>query len=271
MFQLQSQVIIEVATALAKAQGKFPPIPKSKTATVRSAKGDYSYNYADISDVLAAVRPVLSSEGLALLQAVETSEQGRMQLKTMLVHGASGQFIGSVITLRSGGGPQDLGSELSYNRRYSATALLGVAAEEDDDGSRAQEAATASRQGQPRQPQAPNVNRKPDPRPTQNQPKQQAAPGPWVFPASTPFPGKRPEEVGTVDLTSYLALIQGKMKEANITAAHLTPAEAEVFNAVGAEMLKRRKAEAQAMAAQPEPLVRTDSLVDDFASFDGRR
>src|SRR5688500_7522834 len=52
----------ELVAALAAAQGDFPTIPKTKTATVtgKPGKAGYQYSYADLSDVLAAVRPVLS-------------------------------------------------------------------------------------------------------------------------------------------------------------------------------------------------------------------
>ena len=61
-----SNDITEIATALAAAQGEYPPIKKERTANVKSDKGGYEYKYADIGDVLAATLPVLSKHGLAL-------------------------------------------------------------------------------------------------------------------------------------------------------------------------------------------------------------
>jgi hypothetical protein len=55
-----------------RPQGQFPAITKGKTATVRMSEakggGTYSYNYADLGDVLGSVRPVLAAHGLALVQ-----------------------------------------------------------------------------------------------------------------------------------------------------------------------------------------------------------
>src|SRR3954454_3659437 len=59
-----------LVAALAAAQGAFPSIHRGHTAIVpaKNGKSGYSYSYADLGDVLAAVRPVLSAHGLALVQ-----------------------------------------------------------------------------------------------------------------------------------------------------------------------------------------------------------
>ncbi len=125
--------IKEIALALAKAQSKFPSIPKNKTAKVVAKTGrNYEYKYADIADVLSAVRPVLSSLELSLTQTVVRTESG-YDLITSLLH-SSGQHIDSFFPLPLGLHAQELGTLLTYYRRYFACALLGIAAEEDLDG-----------------------------------------------------------------------------------------------------------------------------------------
>lgn len=117
--------------ALAAAQGDFPAVVKDRKATVKSEKGAYSYTYANLADVLAAVRPVLSSHGIALIQHLAPHGAGLM-LHTELR--GYDEVLGSSMPITAGvSAPQALGSALTYYRRYALMALVGVAAEEDDD------------------------------------------------------------------------------------------------------------------------------------------
>lgn len=119
----------QLAVALIAAQSAFPAIKKTRTAKA----GTYSYDYADLSDILRVVLPVLGKHGLALTQRYSVLD-GLILLETMLLH-TSGELLSSVLPI-SGPGPtaQELGSLMTYMRRYSVTALLGIAAEDDDDG-----------------------------------------------------------------------------------------------------------------------------------------
>lgn len=117
----------QLAPALVAALAEMPTIPKHRTATVAiKAGGGYSYSYADISDILAAVRPVLARHGLALFQLVGTDN-----LTTVVMH-VSGQYIGSQCSLPDATG-KELGAALTYLRRYAASAILCLAADEDTD------------------------------------------------------------------------------------------------------------------------------------------
>jgi len=127
----------KIAAALAKAQAEFKPLHKTKTANVpMKTGGSYQYSYADLSDVLQSVREALAKNEIAILQGV-----GQGQLVTELIH-SSGQSLMSSIPFISaqGGRPQDLGSALTYARRYGVCTALGIVADEDDDGQLAQQA-----------------------------------------------------------------------------------------------------------------------------------
>lgn len=133
-----SENIEKLAEALAAAQAEFPPIPKNRTATIRPReKAPYSFNYADLADVLKAVRPALAKHGLSIVQVIN-----RDKLETALLH-ASGQRIVSYLLLyhATNGEPKTFGAELTYLRRYALSALLGVATDDDidEDGSEAGE------------------------------------------------------------------------------------------------------------------------------------
>jgi hypothetical protein len=126
----------DLAAALAKAQAAFPKVLKDREAKIESTRGRYSYRYADLATLLEAVRPGLTANGLALVQPIEVSEHG-MVLHTMLLH-VSGAHLDSYYPLAAHERPQEMGSEITYSRRYAASAILGVASEDDDDGQAAQ-------------------------------------------------------------------------------------------------------------------------------------
>src|ERR1700758_3763009 len=113
---LQSEQIDQLATALAKAQGAM------QNAVMNRTNPHFKSKYADLSSVLEAIRAPLSSSGLSVVQTMQVGERG-MILKTTLMH-ASGQFISTEYPLPSTQKPHEMGSALTYARRYSLAALV---------------------------------------------------------------------------------------------------------------------------------------------------
>lgn len=144
---LPSRVAPELAGALARAQGEFETIGKGRTAHVQGKRKDgspvsYSYTFADLAAVLEAVRPALARHELALVQLPNVhlvDGAAFVGVETILAH-SSGSSIAAMLELPvDTATPQAIGSGLTYCRRYSLLALLGIAAEdEDDDAQRAQ-------------------------------------------------------------------------------------------------------------------------------------
>ena len=136
----ESDEINELGAALAKAQGKM------SFAKMDSVNPHFKSRYADLGSIIAACREPLASHGLAVIQRVLPSSHG-LYLFTRLVH-ESGQWIESRMPINPPREDiQSLGSYLTYLRRYSYGAMVGVVGGEDDDGEtamRAQE--TQSRQ-----------------------------------------------------------------------------------------------------------------------------
>lgn len=170
---LKSESIKEIVTALAKAQTEYTPVEKKRTVNF----GQTSYNYADLQDVLTMAMPILSKHGIMITQPVTTNEKGELILFTYLIH-TSGEFIGSVYPIRKMQKNQEQGSEITYARRYTLSAILGIHSEEDDDGKAANEANARQQQNQQRPPQNQNkpAPTQGGPRPSPIQPKAQAAP-----------------------------------------------------------------------------------------------
>ncbi len=124
--------IDKIAAALAKAQPKFKPLIKSKTAVINSAKASYKYMYADLADVFISVREALAENEIAIVQTTSVREQGGYILTTRLIH-SSGQSLSSDLVMDRWPDPKQFGIEMSYLRRYSVCALLGIASDDDTD------------------------------------------------------------------------------------------------------------------------------------------
>jgi hypothetical protein len=125
----------KLVAALVRAQAAFPAVDKRHTATVRPRdKPAYTYSYADLADILGAVRPVLARHGLAITQQTSHAQpDGRVLLTTTLRHVAGASLASEVELGQSPGNPQQFGGALTYLRRYELVTLLGIAAEEDRD------------------------------------------------------------------------------------------------------------------------------------------
>lgn len=143
-----STEIDKIVAALSKARRAFKAYGKDKTAVVQSKKGEassYSYKYGDLADLFDATTEALSENGLALTQAPHAKDTGDLVLVSMLAH-ESGQFFRAEFPLHAHATPQELGSEITYLKRYMAGSMLGIQAETDDDGAAAQAARTATAQ-----------------------------------------------------------------------------------------------------------------------------
>lgn len=136
----------ELAAALVVFQGAVPAITKTRTARVKMRTGgEYTYNYADLADILAAIRAPLKAAGLAVTQSLNGSGSGLMTITTTVWH-SSGQKTSAMIEIPTGDRtPQEVGSQITYFKRYALSAELGISTEEDDDGA----AASRHRERQP--------------------------------------------------------------------------------------------------------------------------
>jgi hypothetical protein len=124
----------ELAAALAKVQAELPRIAKGEKANV----GQYSYEYADLTAVSAAIMPLLGGNGLAFT-ARPTLSDGRFVLAYSLLH-SSGERLDGEYPLPEKGTPQQLGGHITYARRYCLCAVTGVApGGEDNDAAGAGE------------------------------------------------------------------------------------------------------------------------------------
>jgi hypothetical protein len=148
-----STEIGKLAEALAKAQGEI------KGAAKDSTNPHYRSKYADLASVWDACRAALTKNGLSVVQLPDTTADG-VFLHTTLAH-SSGQWMRGTMPVRPvQDTPQGLGSALTYARRYSLAAMVGVAPDDDDDGNAASAGTPANnghRTAAPKAPEDPAV------------------------------------------------------------------------------------------------------------------
>jgi hypothetical protein len=121
----QSESIGTLAGALAKAQGAMGHAAKG------SENPHFKNRYADLASVWDACRAGLSANGIAVLQPVTVA--GKMvTVSTVFVH-ASGEWMSCDLSAEARAtGPQEVGSVITYLRRYGLAAMAGVASDDDD-------------------------------------------------------------------------------------------------------------------------------------------
>lgn len=132
-----SDKIDKLAQALTKAQAEM------RNAVKDGENPHFNSSYATLGGILDTIREPLSKNGLAVVQ-LPSATADTVTVETLLLHD-SGQWIRSALTFRlrpeySKSGrellpsPQQVGSAITYGRRYGLSATVGVGAVEDDDG-----------------------------------------------------------------------------------------------------------------------------------------
>lgn len=127
----------ELFGALSTAQGMFETLERTRTARIESSKAKYTYDFETLADVIEATKAGLSQNGLAVLQFPFPLGRESMLIRTYLGH-KSGQWIYNDLTATiDGNDPRSEGSGITYLCRYARKAILGIAAEYDDDAAQA--------------------------------------------------------------------------------------------------------------------------------------
>lgn len=113
----------KIAASLAKCQGEIDPPKKDKKA--------YNYWYTDLAGIISVIKEPMSNNGLSYTQS-PTCTATSVTVKTNIFH-TSGELISSTLTFPAKiTNPQEAGSAITYARRYALSAILGIAAEDDD-------------------------------------------------------------------------------------------------------------------------------------------
>jgi hypothetical protein len=123
----RSESIGKLAAALSKFQAEVDN-------PTRESQG-HKYKYADLANILNAIKIPLGNNKLSVCQMLGSSAQG-VSVTTILMH-ESGEYIESMLSLpqeisSNMSAPQQAGTTITYARRYALAACLGIAQKDDD-------------------------------------------------------------------------------------------------------------------------------------------
>lgn len=120
-----SESIASLSAALAKAQSEI------ENASKNAANPHFRSRYADLAEILNTVRPVLSANGLSVIQSPSYAD-GVASVTTRMMH-SSGEWVESTASAPvSKPDAQGIGSATTYLRRYALAGFAGIAQEDDD-------------------------------------------------------------------------------------------------------------------------------------------
>lgn len=109
-----------------------------------------AFDYVPLDNILNKIK---ENQNFALLQPIGIDENGVCGVKCILVHKSGHVFETSTypFTVNEGAKIQDEGAEITYRKRYSLGAFLGMATEEDTDGNDNEATNSTERKASPRQ------------------------------------------------------------------------------------------------------------------------
>lgn len=123
-------------SALAKARGEFPEIPRTRKATVKTDRANYSYMYADLADIFKAVTEPMAAYGLGVWQDITAKG-----VVTTVYHESGETKISEPWPIRPAkkgnlDDGQSLQAATQMAKRYCLQSALGISTEESHEGDR---------------------------------------------------------------------------------------------------------------------------------------
>ena len=117
-------------------------VPNFSTDETANA-GSRTYKYLNLATLLKNIKPIFEKHGIAFSQRVtfDGTGDGRQILGTVetIIFDENEQQVVCSYPFFVTGDPQQVGSAITYARRYSLTTVLGIFPDKDDDGSYAKQ------------------------------------------------------------------------------------------------------------------------------------
>ena len=105
--------------------------------------GNRTYKYLNLATILKTIKPVFEKHGLGFSQRVTFSNEGeaRQVIGTVetIIFDDKDLMVACSYPFFVTGDPQQVGSAITYARRYSLYAVLGIFPDKDDDGAYAKQ------------------------------------------------------------------------------------------------------------------------------------
>jgi len=124
---METNAQTQYSEALVAAIGELSNVPKTASNPYFKSK------YAPLDAIIEATRPILAKHGLAVTQQPLFLE-GSAGVETTILHKGGHSTTTTLLLPLKDQSPQGVGSAITYARRYSLAAVLGITSEDDDDG-----------------------------------------------------------------------------------------------------------------------------------------
>ncbi|MBQ0836073.1 ERF family protein [Lactiplantibacillus pentosus] len=121
---------------LASFRQKVKAPKKNGHVNYHTKAGQTAYDYVLLPDLIQAIDDGIKDTGLAWIQDSKT-EQNSVSVRTIIFHDGGYIYESSWITIKTSGQAQDIGSAMTYAKRYSLGTAFGISSEPDDDGQQA--------------------------------------------------------------------------------------------------------------------------------------
>lgn len=125
--------------AVAEFQRDAPVIKKTRTANIRGSGANYSYTFAGLPDISKVILPKLGALGLSISYRFPDPKKNNAIAVICRLSHSMGHYEESgtlEITKPTSGGNNEAQREaiaISYAKRYSLTAMLGLSPEDEED------------------------------------------------------------------------------------------------------------------------------------------
>ena len=107
----------------------------------------YNYKYVQLKDVLAEAKKLCLTNNFIFMQIPKVREDGIGILETRLLHKSGFDIVAqTLLPCKDNNDPQKYGAAITYMRRYSLTAILGLEEEDDDAAEASKEPAKSTKQ-----------------------------------------------------------------------------------------------------------------------------
>ena len=126
-------------TRFMKVLNEVPNFVTDETAQA----GNRTYKYLNLATILKTIKPVFEKHGLAFSQRVtfDNAREARQVIGTVktIIFDDKDLMVACSYPFFVTGDPQQVGSAITYARRYSLYAVLGIFPDKDDDGAYAKQ------------------------------------------------------------------------------------------------------------------------------------
>lgn len=133
----------KLALALSKAIPHMAPLVRNCVShfAQKGKDGKPIPDYADLAQCHRSAAKAMAENGLVVVQTCTNNTDGEIILMTQMLH-SSGEWLASYMPVKASlASPQQVAAAITYARRTSYCAMVGLAADDDDGGADAEIAA----------------------------------------------------------------------------------------------------------------------------------